>query len=220
MSLLAQAAQSGADGGTAEAVLFWTLGPVALASAIAMVCSRKVVHAVLWLVLTFFCLAVFYAAQDAPFLAVVQITVYAGAIMVLFLFVIMLIGVDRSDSLVETIRGQRVAALLAGLAFVGVLVGGMASTLLDLPNAGLAQANAQGNVRGIAQLLFEKYVFAFEATSALLIVAAIGAMVLAHRERATPPVSQRNQSRNRFEGRFPTPGPIEPGDTEASRVEQ
>ncbi len=210
MSLLAQAVQSGADGGTAEAVLFWTLGPVALASAIAMVCSRKVVHAVLWLVLTFFCLAVFYAAQDAPFLAVVQITVYAGAIMVLFLFVIMLIGVDRSDSLVETIRGQRVAALLAGLAFVAVLVGGMASTLLDLPNAGLGQANAQGNVRGIAQLLFEKYVFAFEATSALLIVAAIGAMVLAHRERATPPVSQRNQSRNRFAGRFPTPGPIEP----------
>src|SRR5664280_1193339 len=88
-----------------EAVVFWIVAPVAIAAALAMVFSRHAVHAALLLVVDFFCLAVLYAAQDAPFLAAVQVIVYTGAIMILFLFVLMLVGVDSSDSLVETPRG-------------------------------------------------------------------------------------------------------------------
>src|ERR1700712_4479784 len=108
--------------GTTEAVIFWFLAPVALAGALGMVLSRNAVHAALWLVLTMFCLAVFYVIQDAPFLGLVQVIVYAGAIMVLFLFVIMLVGVDFSDSLVETLRGQRIAAIGLGLGFAGRVI--------------------------------------------------------------------------------------------------
>ena len=205
--VLAQAAQdAAAESSTAEAVLFWVLAPVALGSAILMVLSRSAVHAALWLVLDFFCLAVFYAAQDAPFLAAVQVIVYTGAIMVLFLFVLMLVGVDRSESLVETIRGQRLAAILVSVGFIGLLVGGFGRNVLDQPTTGLADANADGNVFGIARLLFTDYVFAFELTSALLIVAAVGAMVLAHKEHAVRP-SQRERAVERFQGTHPSPLP-------------
>ena len=208
VSVLAQAAQETAgESSTAELVLFWVLAPIALGSAILMVLSRNAVHAALWLVLDFLCLAVFYAAQDAPFLAAVQVIVYTGAIMVLFLFVLMLVGVDRNESLVETIRGQRVAALLVGLGFAGVLIGGFGRAILDVePVRGLADANAEGNVYGIARLLFTDYVFAFELTSALLIVAAIGAMVLANKPRAARS-SQREQAVARFHGTHPSPLP-------------
>ena len=205
--VLAQAAQSSADGGTAEAVIFWVLAPVALASAVAMVLSRNAVHAALWLVVDFFCLAVFYAVQDAPFLAAVQIIVYTGAIMVLFLFVLMLVGVDRSDSLVESIRGQRVASLLAGALFLTAVATGIGRTLLHVEPVGLVEANADGNVLALGRLLFTDYVFAFEVTSALLIVAAVGAMVLAHKERVGPRRTQRQQSIERFRGTHPTPLP-------------
>jgi len=118
----------------------------------------------------------------------------------------MLVGVDRSDSLIETIRGQRVAALVAALGFVGLLIGGFGRSILDQPDVGLSEANTDGNVFGIARLLFTDYVFAFELTSALLIVAAIGAMVLAHKETARRP-SQREQAIARFAGTHPTPLP-------------
>ena len=108
--------------GTTEAVIFWFLAPVALIGAFGMVLSRNAVHAALWLVLVMFCLSVFYVVENAPFLGLVQVIVYAGAIMVLFLFVIMLIGVDFSDSLVETLRGQRIAAIVLGLGFAGMLI--------------------------------------------------------------------------------------------------
>jgi NADH-quinone oxidoreductase subunit J len=122
--------------------------------------------------------------NSAPFLGAVQIIVYTGAIMMLFLFVLMLVGRDASDSLIETLRGQRVAAILLGVGFA-VLVGtGLARSLGDIPAVGLTAANANGNVPGIARLLFTRYIFAFEVTSALLITAAVGAMVLAHVERA------------------------------------
>src|SRR3954447_2238098 len=107
---------------TSEAVTFWILAPIALGAAIGMVLSRHAVHAALLLVLDFFCLAVFYAVQDAPFLAAVQVIVYAGAIMVLFLFVLMLIGVDTNESLVETLRGHRIASVVVGLGTAGLLV--------------------------------------------------------------------------------------------------
>jgi NADH-quinone oxidoreductase subunit J len=137
-------------------------------------------------------LAVQYAALEAPFLFVVQIIVYTGAILMLFLFVLMLVGVDIAESLVETIKGQRTLAILAGLGFGSLLVFAVGNAIVG-PAAGLAAANLEngGNVQGIAALIFDRYVFAFEATSALLITAAIGAMVLAHRERL---IKRRTQS--------------------------
>ena len=126
----------------------------------------------------------FYIAQGALFLGVVQIVVYTGAMMMLFLFVLMLVGVDSSDSLVETMRGQRVAAIVVGVGFGVLLIAGIGSVSAN-GFTGLAEANAGGNVQGLAALIFTQYVLAFEVTSALLITAALGAMVLAHRERSS-----------------------------------
>jgi NADH-quinone oxidoreductase subunit J len=129
----------------------------------------------------------------------------------LFLFVLMLVGVDASDSVVETIRGQRLAATLVGLLFGAVLVLGVAQVSVGAVT-GLAQATPDGNVPAVARLLFSDYVFAFEATSALLITAAIGAMVLAHRERLTPKVGQAARAAQRMRdyaehGKHPGPLP-------------
>ncbi len=193
---------------TGEQVGFWILAPIAVLAALAMVIARNAVHCALFLAAVMLSLAGLYALQDAPFLAAVQVIVYTGAILMLFLFVLMLVGVDSSDSLVETLRGQRVAAVLVGVGFVGLLVGSIGSAVAG-KNAGLDQANADGNVIGIARLLFTRYVFAFEVTSALLITAALGAMVLAHKERLVPRLTQKELSRQRFasDHPFPQPGP-------------
>jgi NADH-quinone oxidoreductase subunit J len=192
--------------GTGEAAVFWVLAPVAVLAAAGMLLSRKAVHSALLLALTMLCLAVLYIAQDAPFLGVVQVVVYTGAVMMLFLFVLMLVGVDSADSLVETLRGQRVAALLAGVGFGALLVLGIGDAVVS--NVGLEEANADGNVPGLANLIFSRYVFAFEVTSALLITAAVGAMVLAHRERHGPRRTQRELSIERFRsGQHPAPLP-------------
>ncbi|MDP9436744.1 MAG: NADH-quinone oxidoreductase subunit J [Actinomycetota bacterium] len=192
---------------TGEALTFWVLGPLAAIAAVAMVVSRNTVHAALFLAAVMLSLAGLYAVQDAPFLAAVQVIVYTGAILMLFLFVLMLVGVDTSDSLVETLRGQRVAAALVGLGFAGVLIGALASSVADTEAVGLAQANAEGNVFGIARLLFTRYVFAFEVTSALLITAALGAMVLAHKERGPDRPTQKRLARERFASGHPMPLP-------------
>jgi len=192
--------------GTGEAVTFWVLAPVAVLAALGMLVTRRAVHSALLLALVMLCLAVLYLAQDAPFLGVVQVVVYTGAVMMLFLFVLMLVGVDSSDSLVETLRGQRIAAVLAALGFGGLLVLGIGDAAM--PNDGLAEANADGNIHGLADLIFSRYVFAFEVTSALLITAALGAMVLAHRERYSARPSQRELSIARFRpGGYPAPLP-------------
>ncbi len=170
-------------------IAFWILAPVMVAAALGILFSRKAVHSALMLAVVMISLAVLYAVQDAPFLFAVQIIVYTGAILMLFLFVLMLVGVDASDSVVETIKGQRLMAVLVGLLFGVVLVLGVAQVTTGAVT-GLTAANSGGNVQGLAQLLFSRYVFAFEATSALLITAAIGAMVLAHRERLTPKPTQ------------------------------
>ena len=182
---------------TGPQVAFWLLAPVMILAAIGMVLVRKAVHSALLLATVMVCLAVQYAAQDAPFLFAVQIIVYTGAILMLFLFVLMLVGVDASDSLVETIRGQRLFAVLVGLVFGAVLVLGIAQVSVGVVT-GLDTANADGNVPAIAQVLFTKYVFAFEVTSALLITAALGAMVLAHRERLTPKLGQADLAAQRM----------------------
>ncbi|MGZ4446173.1 MAG: NADH-quinone oxidoreductase subunit J [Nocardioides sp.] len=168
---------------------FWVLAPIMTIAALGILFVRKAVHAALLLAVVMISLAVLYAALDAPFLFAVQIIVYTGAILMLFLFVLMLVGVDASDSVVETIRGQRVAATVLGLLLGLVLVLGLSQ--LSLGSAvGLDTANGGGNIQGLAAILFSRYVFAFEVTSALLITAAMGAMVLAHRERLTPKPTQ------------------------------
>jgi NADH-quinone oxidoreductase subunit J len=194
---------------TGEAVAFWILGPVALVGAIGMVLLRNAVHSALSLVATMMCLGLFYLIEQGPFLGLVQIIVYTGAIMILFLFVLMLVGRDSSDSLVETLRGQRVAALLSGVAFALLVALGIGRAFTDQTVKNLDNANTQygNNVDGIAHLLFTKYLFAFELTSALLIVAAVGAMVLAHIEREGPKPTQKALARQRIRSGRPQPLP-------------
>lgn len=209
MTVTAAATVLAAGTSTGEAVTFWILGPIAVIAAVMMVLSRNAVHAALFLAGVMLSLAGLYAAQDAPFLAAVQVIVYTGAVLMLFLFVLMLVGVDSSDSLVETLRGQRAAAFIAGLGFAVLLISALASGVGSGAGIGLHDVNAEGNVVGIARLLFTKYVFAFEITSALLITAALGAMVLAHKEKAATHLSQRELARKRFSSGHPTsvPGP-------------
>ena len=194
---------------TAEQVGFWILGPIAVLGALGMVLARNAVHSALWLVLTMLCLGFLYVVNSAPFLGAVQIIVYTGAIMMLFLFVLMLVGRDVSDSLIETLRGQRIAALVLGIGFAILVATGLARALGTTPVVGLSEANAQGNVEGLARLLFTRYVFAFEVTSALLITAAVGAMVLAHVERAKADIAdQVTRMQQRFRpGNYPGPKP-------------
>jgi NADH-quinone oxidoreductase subunit J len=195
---------------TGEAVQFWILGTIAVIGALCTVFMKKAVHSALCLAGTMIILAVFYLANGAYFLGVVQIIVYTGAIMMLFLFVVMLVGVTAADSLKETIKGQRWLALLCGLGFGLLLVGGIGNASLTEFD-GLAQANANGNVEGLATLIFTKYVFAFEITGALLITATVGAMLLTHRERTERAKTQRELSEQRVrEGKnvppLPAPG--------------
>ncbi|MEV6600379.1 NADH-quinone oxidoreductase subunit J [Actinoplanes sp. NPDC051346] len=203
--MMAYAAEAAAQVSTAEAWSFWILGTLSVAGGLGMVLARNAVHSALWLVLTMFCLGFLYVVNDAPFLGAVQIIVYTGAIMMLFLFVLMLVGRDASDSLIETLRGQRIAAILLGAGFGGLIATGLARSLGDSAVVGLADANAAGNVQGIARLLFTKYVFAFEVTSALLITAAVGAMVLAHVEQSSlEKADQVTRMKERFRpGNYP-----------------
>jgi NADH-quinone oxidoreductase subunit J len=167
----------------AELVTFVILAPVSVLTALGMVLNRNAVYSALLLVVNFFCLAAFYVLLQAQFLAAVQVIVYAGAIMVLFLFVLMLLGVSREDVLTETIRGQRPAAAV----LVVLLLAGVVWALLAKPFGGagadLSRIAGGDNVRAIGQLLFTRYVFAFEATGLLLVVAAVGALVLGKRRR-------------------------------------
>ncbi|WP_067465031.1 NADH-quinone oxidoreductase subunit J [Nocardia amamiensis] len=198
---------------TGEAVLFWILAPLAVLGALGMVFVPKAVHSAICLAATMIALATFYIAQDALFLGVVQIVVYTGAVMMLFLFVLMLVGVDSAESLKETIRGQRLAAAGVGIGFGLLLSSGIARGVREsgiaFPTSGFAGRDV---IAELAELIFLRYVWAFELTGALLITATIGAMVLAHRERFGPLTGQRELSRRRFRETghratpLPTPG--------------
>src|SRR3954468_6605805 len=208
MALLAAAG----DPPTHEAVVFWILGPVAVLAALGMILVRSAVHAAVLLAVVMLSLAAFYPAEAAPFLAVVQVVVYTGAVLMLFVFVLMLVGVDSTDSLVETLRGQRIAAIVLGLGFAVLLVAALGGALGSVHTVGLGAAQGdKGNVVAIAELLFSRYVFAFEATSALLITAGLGAMVLAHRERIEPRRTQQELMLQRVRrggaALAPLPGP-------------
>ena len=196
--------------GAGEAVMFWILAPLMVIAALGLLFAKKAVHAALAVAVVMIGLGVFYIAQDADFLGMVQVFVYTGAVMMLFLFVLMLVGVDSADSLVETIKGQRWVGLLLGLG-LGVLLFGAIGSVSFGAAKGLTSANANGNVGAVADLIFSKYVWAFEVTSALLITAAVGAMVLAHRERIEERIGQAELSRRRvrdnsYVAGLPAPG--------------
>ncbi len=184
---------------TGAEVAFWVAAPIAVLGALGLVLFRRAVYAALSMGVTMISLAVLYASLDAPLLAVVQIIVYTGAILMLFLFVMMMVGVDTPDSAVETIKGQRVWALVGTLGVLGLLVFAIGGSVTRSAT-GLASANAEygGNIEGLAALLFGRYVFVFELTSALLITAAVSAMVLAHQGRVVPRKGQRELSDDRM----------------------
>ncbi|WP_330180712.1 NADH-quinone oxidoreductase subunit J [Nocardia sp. NBC_01503] len=212
-SLLAQPAQQlVTHTSTGEAVQFWILSVIAVVGALGMVSARKAVHSALCLAATMITLSAFYIAENALFLGIVQIVVYTGAVMMLFLFVLMLVGVDSSESLRETLRGQRIAVLIVGIGFgmlvIAAVARGMNETSVATTGPGLGGNDTIG---ALAELIFVRYVWAFELTGSLLITATIGAMVLAHREKFGPRTDQRTLSKERFrDGKrvtpLPTPG--------------
>jgi len=175
----------------ARETLFWILAVASVGAALAMILVRWAVHCALMLAVVMLSLATMYAMQGAPFLAFVQIIVYTGAVLMLFLFVIMLIGISSADSIVETIKGQRLAAGLAAIGLLVILSLGIGHAAIG-PASPPTAANGTNNLSGIAALIFTTYVFPFEVTGALLITAALGAMVLAHRERTAPKPTQRD----------------------------
>ena len=181
----------------ARETLFWILAVISVSAALAMILVRRAVHCAIMLAVVMLCLATMYAMQGAPFLAFVQIIVYTGAVLMLFLFVIMLIGISSADSVVETIKGQRLAAGFAAIGLLVILTLGIGHAAIG-PAAPSTAANGANNLSGIATLIFTTYVFPFEVTGALLITAALGAMVLAHRERTTPKPSQRDLASRRL----------------------
>ncbi|BBH17860.1 NADH:ubiquinone oxidoreductase subunit J [Nocardioides baekrokdamisoli] len=198
---------------------FWFLAPVIVVAALGVLFAKRAVHAALLLAIVMIGLAMLYAALDAPFLFAVQIVVYTGAILMLFLFVIMLVGVDVADDVREQIGGHRVLTVVCGGALAVTLV-----SVVGQASLGTVRGFAPGTA-GIAQLadlLFKPYVIAFEATSALLITATIGAMVLAHKERLVPKPGQPDLARRRLAayavtgtglGQAPTPGTYATGNS-------
>ncbi len=181
----------------ARETIFWILTVASIGAALAMILVRRAVHCALMLAVVMLCLATMYAMLGAPFLAFVQIIVYTGAVLMLFLFVIMLIGISSADSVIETIKGQRMAAGLVAIGFFVILILGIGHAALG-PATPATAANGTGNLSGLADLIFTTYVFPFEVTGALLITAALGAMVLAHRERTSPKPTQRDLAARRL----------------------
>ncbi len=168
-----------------ELVVFIVASTVVLVGALGVVFNGNPVHAALSLVGTLFGVAVLFIAQDAQFLAAVQVIVYAGAIVVLFLFVIMLLGVDRSENLAtEPLTGQRPAALIAAALLGGSLVAILvASSITGARSSGARITKGVANVNQLAKLLFTDYLFAFEITSALLVIAVVGAVMLSRQRK-------------------------------------
>ena len=176
-----------------EAVLFWVLAPLMVFGALGLLFARKAVHAALGIALVMVSLAFLYTAEEAPFLGVVQVVVYTGAVMMLFLFVLMLVGVDSSDSLVETLKGQRWIGAILGLGTAAALIGVIRTATFDRAT-GLTGPNVDSNPVGVARVIFGPDIFAFETVGVLLITAALGALVLTHRQRLVPKVGQKERA--------------------------
>jgi NADH-quinone oxidoreductase subunit J len=213
--MLAAATAAATEPSAGEEIGFWVCASLAVAGALGLVLSHKAVHSALFMALTMINLAILYAMNGAPFLGLVQVIVYTGAVMMLFLFVLMIVGVDSSDSFAETIKGQRGWTFLLVLGLAALLITGIVNGLSETSVVGLDQANAAagGNVQGLAYLIFSRYLLAFQVVAALLVTAALGALVLAHREHLRPKKTQADLSRDRFTsgqhpGVLPNPGVI------------
>jgi len=191
---------------TTRLVSYWILAIASVAAAVGMVLARKAVHCAILLAVVMLSLAVMYAMLGAPFLAFVQIIVYTGAVLMLFLFVLMIVGISAADSIIETIRGQRLWATLAGIAMLVLLSLTIGHAVIG-PAAPSTPKFGNANVTSLANLIFTRYLYPFEITSALLITAAVGAMVLAHRERTKPKPTQRELAAQRVASGRPTPLP-------------
>ena len=172
-----------------EAILFWCIAPLMVAAALGLVFARKAVHATMCMIFVMIALAVLYVANEAPFLGIVQIVVYTGAVMMLFVFVIMLVGVDATESLTETIKGQKVFAWLIsiGLAVVfsatlGRMVFGGGVGLVD---------TMDNNPALLARILLGNFFFPLELVGILLITAAVAALTLTHQRRLTKRIGQK-----------------------------
>jgi NADH-quinone oxidoreductase subunit J len=197
---------AGSAAETTRLVAYWLLAILSVAAALGMVLARRAVHCAMLLAVVMLSLAVFYAMLGAPFLSFVQIIVYTGAVLMLFLFVLMIVGISAADSIIETIRGQRMWAALAGIAML-VLLSLVIGHAVIGPAAPNSAKFANSNVSTLANLIFTKYLYPFEITSALLITAAVGAMVLAHRERTSPKLTQRELAARRIASGRPAPLP-------------
>lgn len=201
---------------TVESITFWICALIVLGGAFGVIWSRNPVHSALSLVATLFGVAVLFLNQNAQLLAAVQVIVYTGAIVVLILFVLMLLGVDRDEDLdVEPLVGQRTLAAVAAVAlFVvvfGVFVIGGSNIVTGTPNCADGQVVVAGspyepgcdpvnpqlatvtdspNINQIGRVLFTDFVFAFEITAALLTIAVVGAVVLARRPKDVQPIPE------------------------------
>ncbi len=168
-----------------DTLVFVLAAAVVLVGAIGVVIRTNPVHCALHLVMTLFGVAVLFVSLEANFLAAVQIIVYAGAVVVLFLFVIMLFGVDQAESLtVEPIKGQRVLAAVFGvgvLALVLIALVGGSRVITGQPSVSGALSDSEPDINQLARNLFSEYVFAFEVTSVLLVIAVVGTVILARR---------------------------------------
>ena len=196
--------------GGAESLLFWVMAVLTVSGALGLLFARKAVHAAMAMAMTMVGLGIVYIAQGAEFVGIIQIFVYSGAVMMLFLFVVMLVGVDASDSRVETLKGQRFFAFLLGALFTVAAVWGLTRVQWPTP-VGLEQAQAEGTVTALAREIFERQVLSFEVLGALLVIAVMGAMVLAHRERLTPRRTQRELSQERVRSSHWLAGKPNPG---------
>lgn len=184
---------------TGEAVFFWIVAPLAVLAALGLIFARKASYAAMGVVFVMIALASFYIAQEALFLGVTQVIVYTGAIMMLFLFVLMLVGVDASDSVIETLKGQRWIGLLGGLGLAAIIAAVALRATMPAPQ-GLAEANAETNPVGVARLLFGDYVFTMQVAGILLVTAAVGAVVLTRSERLRPKLTQRDVADAKMQG--------------------
>ena len=200
----ATAVSTAVEVGGGETVLFWILGPLSVVAALGLLFARKSVHAALCMVIVMLIAGVLYIVNEAHFVGIIQIVVYSGAVMMLFLFVVMLVGVDAADSRVETIRGHRLATVLVAFGLLVLLTLTIGKVVWAEP-VGLAATNQEtGNVTGLAYLIFGRYLWIFQASALLLVVASIAAMTLAHRTRISAAPNQRAWAERRFrEGRHP-----------------
>ncbi|QDO87727.1 NADH-quinone oxidoreductase subunit J [Ornithinimicrobium ciconiae] len=193
-----------------EALLFWVLGPVCVLGALGLLFARKAVHAAMAMALVMVGLGIFYIAQYAEFVGIIQIFVYSGAVMMLFLFVVMTVGTESSVSPFETISGQRVWAWTFGLLFLAVAMYGVGRVSFPEP-VGLEAVQAEGTVTALAREIFSRQVFSFEVLGSLLVIAVMGAMVLAHRERLVPRATQRDLAAQRVRDNTFVAGKPAPG---------